>query len=126
MGRRACPSREISDQQKRMVKNRSLLRETDGSVAGPVGTTDEALTSLPVNDKGRLGHPATSSQRDVIISVSNTIGHECTTFNSAREQPMDIKRASVWRFLTLVKSKTLKEPEQHCGAHNGPSKGSSA
>lgn len=81
--------------------------------------------SLPVNDKGRLGHPASSSPID-IISVFNMTGHECTTVDSVREEPMDIKTASVWRVFTLVKSETLKDPEQHCGEHNGPSKGLSA
>jgi hypothetical protein len=32
---------------------------------------------------------------------------------SAREEPMGIKRASLWRVLILVKGEAFKEPEQH-------------
>lgn len=73
------------------MKNRSLLGETGGSAAGPVGTNDGALISLPLNDKRRLGYLATSSPKYGIMSVPNKIGHECTTFGSAKEEPMDSK-----------------------------------
>jgi hypothetical protein len=64
---------EMSDQHMRVV------RETEGSVAGPAGTSDGALMSLSVNDKGRLRYPATSCPRDDI-----------TIFCSAWEEPLDI------------------------------------
>jgi hypothetical protein len=64
---------------------RSILKGTEGSVSGQVATSDGVLP-CPCT---RLGYHATISPTD------------------------GIKRASIWRDLTLVKG----------GAHNGPNKG---
>jgi hypothetical protein len=53
-----------------------VKRETEGSVAGPAGTSDGALMSLPLNDKECLGYLATSSPKYDIMSVHNKIWHE--------------------------------------------------
>jgi hypothetical protein len=81
------------------VKNRSLLGETEGSIAGPTGTSDGALMSLPLKDVW-----------DILLQAAQDMALRLcpTTFGSAREEPMVGKWASVCRgFFTLVKSEAL-------------------
>jgi hypothetical protein len=85
----------MSDQWKRLVRNRLLQMETLGLTAIHLGPVVGAPASLSMNDS--MWHVA--ERNDVVM------------FGSAWIEPVDSKRVSVCRVLSLNKVKACKEPE---------------
>jgi hypothetical protein len=52
--------------------------------------------------------PLRSPRDDDTMSMPHLVRHRSMIFGSARVQPMEIKRASVWKVLALPKTEAVK------------------
>jgi hypothetical protein len=54
---------------------------------------------------------ASNPTENGIMQMPNLVGHESVIFGSAWEEPMAIKRATMWRVSVLAKVEALKAPK---------------
>jgi hypothetical protein len=63
---------------------------------------------------------ASSPTENGLTQVSKLVGHESLIFGSAWEEPVEIKRATMWRGFVLDKVEALSESDEHGGCTVDP------
>jgi hypothetical protein len=73
---------EMSDHQKKVISNMSLLKETEGLAETQMSVQLSPVEPLSVHDRGCLGYPTASSPREHYVNAQHSSA--CSiTFDSA-------------------------------------------